>query len=392
MTADFFMDASVTKSLDICLPDEIIALMGRELKIDYLSKRSCVMVCKKNDPLFPGTETECTDKNVLRLPDKIKKRLKPQAGELLVCSYSYKSEYLIIKKKGAGYDGDKRQPIKERSKATSAGENSVPDRSISVYKKRDIFAVSSSYPHQFQPEAFKDYAPPTNQKDDLNSRDMLKLCGYVRDVLEANSEDALILIWRFAFGIDCETIRYFSKTKRIVNGVCEAFRFGCKRLLEREAAVSNASLRRVFRVVLSDYEILLLHRKRGISWMSRNRLERDISIGELAKCFRQKVFIALENETTSPRVCHWVKAEKIHRLANFILNLPVEYGILLLLHYYRRYSIRNIEDQLNVSFVKGKIEYLQRVLSDRLGLVDMLLSDNTFAKACALCVDYLKIC
>lgn len=50
---DLFMDGSVTRSLDIQLPDEIIAIMGRELKIDYLGKRHCIMVSKKMTRSIP---------------------------------------------------------------------------------------------------------------------------------------------------------------------------------------------------------------------------------------------------------------------------------------------------------------------------------------------------
>ena len=389
---DLFMDGSVTRTLDIQLPDEIIAIMGRELKIDYLSKRHCIMVSKKSDSFFSGKGTECTSKNILRIPDEIKNKLKLKSDESVVCSYDTVSGCLIIKKKAGSNAGDKPHMIKERKKVTNRTvENSLPTQTKSVCQKSDVFVGSPSYPYQYKPEAFANYRPPNKKTNELAFHDAMELCGYVRDVMEADGETALFLIWRFAFGIDCNVIRYFSKTSKSVNGICEAFRFGCKRFLEREDDISDASLERVFRTALSDYDIILLHKQRGISWMSRNSFESDISITELARCFQQKMFISLEDAAQSPGSYAALDDGKIEKLSKYILNLPVEYGSLLLLRYYRRYEVSEIENMLDVSYVKGKIEYLRRALSDRMGLAGKLISDGSFSKACASCVSLLHI-
>jgi len=380
---DLFMDGSVTRSLDIQLPDEIIAIMGRELKIDYLGKRHCIMVSKKNDPFYPGTETECNSNNIIRIPDKIKNNLKLKTGESVVCSYEIATECLIIKKKASSSDSNKSLMAKEQKHATVQPK--------SLYRKSNVFVDFPSYPYQYRSEAFANYKPTTKTTDDLTFQDAMKLCKYVRDVLETDGETALILIWRFAFGIDCNTIRYFIKTRKSVNGICEAFRFGCKCFLEREEVVSNASLKRAFRTALSEYEIILLHNRRGIRWMSYESFEHDISINELARCFKQRLFIELENSAQSPGIHIPLDNSKINQLSKYILNLPVEYGGLLLLRYYKRYEVSEIENLMNVSYVKGKIEYLRRALSDRMGLFDKLISDNAFTKACASCVRLLHL-
>lgn len=190
-----------------------------------------------------------------------------------------------------------------------------------------------SYPYHYAPEAFKDYRPSAGEKDNLSQQDMGKLCGYVRDVLDAEGEAALILIWRFAFGVDCNTIRFYSKAEKSVNGVCEAFRYGCQRFLERQDTISNASLKRVFRMALHDYDIVLLHRQKGVTWLSRNYFESGISIKEIMRCYQQKQFIRLNSTSVSPTECRTLREGDIIRLSRHILNLPVEYSGILLLRY-----------------------------------------------------------
>ena len=388
--ADLFMDGSVTRSLDIRLPDDIVAIMGRNLKIDYLAKRRCILVSRKNDPFFTGKEAECTSNNIIRIPDKIKKNLKLKAGDSVVCSYEIASECLIIKKKVDAKDNLKPQPDKELKKASDIIKTSGRLMSNGQHSISDMLVSPSLYPHQYQPEAFKNYRPSADRKDDLDSKDVLKLCTYVRNVLDADGEAALFLIWRFAFGIDCNTIRSFAKTSKSVNGICEAFRFGCKCFLEREEVVSNASLKRIFRTALSEYEIILLHNRRGIRWMSCEGFENDISIDELARCFQQKTFIELNN-MMPPANQIVLNNRDTKRLSKHILNLPIEYSGLLLLRYYRKYETSEIEEQVKLPYVKGKIEYLRRALSDRLGLADKLISDSSLGKACAICVNSLHI-
>jgi len=125
--------------------------------------------------------------------------------------------------------------------------------------------------------------------------------------------------------------------------------------------------------------------------MSYESFEHDISINELARCFKQRLFIELENSAQFPGIHISLDNSKINQLSKYILNLPVEYGGLLLLRYYKRYEVSEIENLMNVSYVKGKIEYLRRALSDRMGLFDKLISDNAFTKACASCVRLLHL-
>lgn len=95
---DLMETGRVTDSLDYAIPDKIIEIIGRDLKMTYLSKRRCLLVLNKDDKRFDGEEAVCTQNNVLILNDRLKKGLRLEVNMPISCEYSGFYGYLIIKK------------------------------------------------------------------------------------------------------------------------------------------------------------------------------------------------------------------------------------------------------------------------------------------------------
>ena len=143
-----------------------------------------------------------------------------------------------------------------------------------------------------------------------------------------------------------------------------------------------------FHTAMRDYEILFLHNKRGICWMRGACVSLDIDTTTLRQALlytRSRGFIQLDDTSPTRGAFATMNFWQCRKLAQYILDLSVEFGSLFLLRYYRSLNPCEIELLSNTRYAKGKVEYFRRLFTGRLGL-EHLISDQSLGEACRLAV------
>ena len=191
---------------------------------------------------------------------------------------------------------------------------------------------------------------------ELDKKDITALSAHIQNVCNLDDENAFILLLRFGFGVECNIIRRLISTHKGINGICEAFRFGCQRFFETPKAISDKSMLIAFQLALQDYEIFFVHNKRGTCWMRQTNISIDIdatSLRQILYYARCRSFIQLEDAPPAYRAFINLNTWQSKKLAQYILDLPIEFGSILLLHYYRNLNPRDIKLQCNTRYAKG---------------------------------------
>lgn len=88
----------VTDSLDIEIPNEILDIIGENLKIDFLLGAASILVSKADDRYYTGVEATCSPENVLQLTDGIKAKMRLEPQTPVLCKYHHDGGYLVIKR------------------------------------------------------------------------------------------------------------------------------------------------------------------------------------------------------------------------------------------------------------------------------------------------------
>jgi hypothetical protein len=135
------------------------------------------------------------------------------------------------------------------------------------------------YPYDFDPYEFENYHPKKTAH--LGKKSISALSSYIQRVCKLDDENALLLLLRFGFGVECRGIRQLIPTEKKIQGICEAFRFSCQRYLGVTEAISDKSMLSAFQIAMKDYEILFLHKDRGICWTKQANISLDNSTTSL---------------------------------------------------------------------------------------------------------------
>ena len=249
----------------------------------------------------------------------------------------------------------------------------------------------AQHSYDFDPAEFEKYCPKKTVH--LGKKSISTLCNHIQKVCCLDDENAFILLLRFGFGVGYSVMCQFMGTDKQIQGICEAFRFGCKRYLGLTESISDKSMLQAFHLAMQNYEILFMHKSRGICWMQQTSIALDDGTTSLRQALfyaRCKSFMQLDKNPPPLANASKLDHNRTKKLARLIQDLPVEFGSIFLLRYFHQWELRKIEAHCNVKYVRGKIEYFRRLFAQRFGL-DRPISDKSLMEACSLIVQEMYL-
>lgn len=134
----------------------------------------------------------------------------------------------------------------------------------------------SCYLRELNPVEFDRYKPPRGKN--LKTTQVRALHNAIR--ILPQDRNMLLYFWRFVFNMDIKVIKRYAGVD-FPNGVIEVLRFACKRYLGVLDPISDLSMRNVFELLSSNYEIVLVTDQNGICWFKQLKVNSGI-IYELA--------------------------------------------------------------------------------------------------------------
>jgi len=247
------------------------------------------------------------------------------------------------------------------------------------------------YTFDYDPREFEKYRP--KKTTHLGKRSTSALSSRIQNVCSLDDENAFMLLLHFGFGVEYSIIRQLIQTGKEVQGICEAFRFGCQQYLGVDTAISDKSMLAAFQLAMKDYEILFLHKNKGICWSQQTGISLDNGVTTLREALlyaRSKRFIDLDKNPPPLENSITLDSHKTRKLAKYIQDLPVEFGSILMLRYFQKFRPDQIESYSETKYVRGKIEYFRRLFTQRLRL-EHPISDKSFEEACNMIVWELNL-
>jgi|GEM_PF-3738412 len=190
---------------------------------------------------------------------------------------------------------------------------------------------------------------------------------------------AYCLYW--GLGANLEMIRQYVGKEEVVRKI-GAFPNLCRRHLRKgtKTVIGFDDLHQIFaRILKVDFEIILLTPFGASCADSSNHLAYLDSINKLAEQRRQQEIsflnkhLPLKSERCSLPDC--VEFSDFN-IANLILELPEDYENAIWMYFMEQRSVTAISQELNITRVRGIIEYCRRLVSKRLGYADPLDDDS----------------
>jgi len=158
-------------------------------------------------------------------------------------------------------------------------------------------------------------------------------------------------------------------------------------------AISDKSMASALKLVMKDYDILLLHKNKGICWTQQKSISLDDGTTSLRDALlyeRSKSFIRLNDNPPSLKNSTTLDVHKTKKLAKYIQDLPVEFGSIFMLRYYQKREPGEIESCSDTKYARGKIEYFRRLFTQRFGF-EYPISDKSFTEACSIIVEEMYL-